>query len=156
MGCIDIFSLYEIHSLSFPALGPIYFCRALMNPRNLSGSWWPVTLSYTFTVVRHYSSPNCSFSQSAFGCHESSTVSPHRNRASLEMHQKATIVQSLRLKSNRFGFTHGGRGTVYLEMHSEAVIEQVWKCIWGRWSCKLGGRNWVSLDIQLVDVIEWT
>jgi len=82
------------------------------------------------------------------------------NRASLEMHKEAMIVQSWRPWSSESGDTLGGRDWVSSEMHLEAVIERVWIWTWRPWSSKIGrvlggGRRTARLVLRLYSSASW-
>ena len=146
----------------------MHSCRAFIDPRNLCGSSRP---GKPITSL----SQNCSFPRIPIGCRErcsgvlmmdslpsSSVVSPHRDRASWEMHFEAVIERVWRCtssqRSSELRDALAGPDRASLEMYLEAVIERVRRCTWRPSSCELGdalgGRYRVNLEMHLESVID--
>jgi len=83
----------------------------------------------------------------------SSTVSPHKDRANIELHSEAVIKRDRMPESNDFGDTLRGCNQAGSEMHVDTVIWRVWRCTRRPWLSEfgdaLGGRDWTRLEMYL-------
>jgi len=147
---IDIITLYEIPTVSFPALGLTHSCRAFIDPLNLCGSSHnlaKLTYIHALCVVPHSLLPTVHRS-TQYVCFII-TGYPHTiflpassinyNIIRIPFRHHAPCGRMMRMGCSPSSFPISPHGDwVDLQIHSEAVKQRLWRRTGRPYRCEVG------------------